>query len=158
MSNELKTYTLQELYARPIEPISLAGGRICWHPACTSWAVRPKWAKAGWRCSSVWPSAVASPFWGSRPSGTRGTLHLALEDGPRRLHIRALRLTEEAPAGLHLCSHAHLIGQGLEQQLDQMLAEHPAIKLVIIDTLQKVRDGSRCQPLLRQRLPGCLPH
>src|SRR5699024_1828028 len=66
-------------------------------------------------------------------------LYISLEDGPRRLHIRALRLTEEAPAGLHLCSHAHLIGHGLEQQLDQMLAEHPGIRLVIIDTLQKVR-------------------
>lgn len=66
-------------------------------------------------------------------------LYLALEDGPRRLHARALHLTEEAPAGLHLCGHAPLIGQGLEQQLDQMLDEHPGIRLVIIDTLQKVR-------------------
>ena len=69
-----------------------------------------------------------------------------MEDGPRRLHIRALRLTEEAPAGLYLCTHAHLIGHGLEQQLDQMLAEHPAVKLVVIDTLQKIREATGATP------------
>ena len=73
-------------------------------------------------------------------------LYISLEDGPRRLHIRALRLTEEAPAGLYLCTHAHLIGHGLEQQLDQMLAEHPAVKLVVIDTLQKIREATSATP------------
>lgn len=32
-----------------------------------------------------------------------------------------------------------LIGHGPKQQLDQMLAEYPNIRLLIIDTLQKVR-------------------
>lgn len=61
-------------------------------------------------------------------------LYISLEDGPRRLHIRALRLTEEDPADLYLCSHAHLIGHGLEQQMDQILAEHPSIQLVVLSS------------------------
>ena len=34
-----------------------------------------------------------------------------------------------------------LIGGGLEEQITDFLTEHPATKLVIIDTLQKVRDS-----------------
>ena len=66
-------------------------------------------------------------------------LYLALEDGPQRLHSRALRLAGTAPSGLHLCHRAAPIGQGLEQQIEVQLAEHPHIRLVVLDTLQKVR-------------------
>ena len=66
-------------------------------------------------------------------------LYLALEDGPQRLHSRALRLADTAPSGLHLCHRAAPIGQGLEQQIEAQLAKHPHIRLVVLDTLQKVR-------------------
>lgn len=66
-------------------------------------------------------------------------LYLALEDGPQRLHSRVLRLTQTAPAGLYLCGQALPIGQGLEQQLERAMEEHPGIRLIILDTLQKVR-------------------
>ena len=71
-------------------------------------------------------------------------------DGPQRLHSRALRLADTAPEGLYLCHRAAPIGQGLEQQIEAQLAEHPHIRLVVLDTLQKVR----CVALLRQRLRG----
>lgn len=48
-------------------------------------------------------------------------------------------MTRTAPAGLYLCGQALPIGQGLEQQLERALEEHPGIRLVILDTLQKVR-------------------
>ena len=124
---------------------SLGWWKICWHQACTFWAVRQKWEKAGWALQLCLAVCRGEPFLGFKTKRNE-VLYISLEDGPRRLHIRALRLTEEAPAGLHLCSHAHLIGHGLEQQLDQMLAEHPAIKLVIIDTLQKIREATSATP------------
>lgn len=66
MSNELKTYTLQELYAHPMEPISwLAEGLLA--PGLYFLGARPKWEKAGWRCSSAWRSAGENPFSGSYP-------------------------------------------------------------------------------------------
>lgn len=40
---------------------------------------------------------------------------------------------------MYLCGRALPIGQGLEQQLERALEEHPGIRLVILDTLQKVR-------------------
>lgn len=137
MSNELKTYTLQELYAHPMEPISwLAEGLLA--PGLYFLGGSPKVGKSWLALQLCLAVCRGEPFLGFRTRKSE-VLYLALEDGPRRLHARALRLTEEAPAGLHLCGHAPMIGQGLEQQLDRMLAEHPGIRLVIIDTLQKVR-------------------
>lgn len=74
-----------------------------------------------------------------RKTAQAEVLYLALEDGPQRLHSRALRLADTAPSGLHLCHRAAPIGQGLEQQIEAQLAEHPHIRLVVLDTLQKVR-------------------
>lgn len=137
MSNELKTYTLQELYARPMEPIFwLVEGLLA--PGLYFLGGSPKVGKSWLALQLCLAICRGDSFLGFHTRKSE-VLYLALEDGPQRLHARALHLTEEAPSGLHLCGHAPLIGQGLEQQLDQMLADHPNIRLVIIDTLQKVR-------------------
>ena len=137
MSNELKAYTLQELYAHPMEPICwLVEGLLA--PGLYFLGGSPKVGKSWPALQLCLAVCRGESFLGFRTRKSE-VLYLALEDGPRRLHARALHLTEETPAGLHLCGHAPLIGQGLEQQLDQMLDEHPGIRLVIIDTLQKVR-------------------
>lgn len=137
MSNELKTYTLQELYAHPMEPISwLVEGLLA--PGLYFLGGSPKVGKSWLALQLCLAICRGDPFLGFHTRKSE-VLYLALEDGPQRLHARALHLTEEAPAGLHLCGHAPMIGQGLEQQLDQILADHPNIRLVIIDTLQKVR-------------------
>lgn len=144
MSNELKTYTLQELYAHPMEPISwLAEGLLA--PGLYFLGGSPKVGKSWLALQLCLAVCRGEPFLGFKTRRTE-VLYISLEDGSRRLHIRALRMTEKAPAGLHLCSHAHLIGHGLEQQLDQMLTEHPGIKLVIIDTLQKIREATGASP------------
>lgn len=137
MLNELNTYTLQELYKQPIEPIPWVVEDLL-APGLYFLGGSPKVGKSWLALQLCLAVCRGEPFLGFETKRNE-VLYISLEDGPRRLHIRALRLTEEAPAGLYLCTHAHLIGHGLEQQLDQMLAEHPGIRLVIIDTLQKVR-------------------
>ena len=144
MLDELNTYTLQELYKQPIEPIPWVVEDLL-APGLYFLGGSPKVGKSWLALQLCLAVCRGEPFLGFETKRTE-VLYISLEDGPRRLHIRALRLTEEAPAGLHLCSHAHLIGHGLEQQLDQMLAEHPAIKLVIIDTLQKIREATGASP------------
>ena len=48
---------------------------------------------------------------------------------------------------------ADTLKRGLEQQIEQFLAEHPNMKLVVIDTLQRVRsagsDGIYMQMTIR---------
>ena len=70
-------------------------------------------------------------YWAARPRSERA--------GWRCSCARALRLADTAPEGLHLCHRAAPIGQGLERQIEAQLAEHPHIRLVVLDTLQKVR-------------------
>ena len=49
-TKELKTYTMQELYKQPLEPVEyLVDGLLA--PGLYILAARPKWARVGWRCS-----------------------------------------------------------------------------------------------------------
>ena len=66
-------------------------------------------------------------------------LYLSLEDSLQRIQTRLFDLTEDAPPTLHFAIMADTLKRGLEQQIEQFLAEHPTTKLVVIDTLQRVR-------------------
>lgn len=69
-------------------------------------------------------------------------LYLALEDNQERLQQRLYRMfgTDVAPA-LYFSNAAKLLGGGLDQQIETFRREHPDTNLVIIDTLQKVRES-----------------
>jgi len=67
-------------------------------------------------------------------------LYLALEDDYARLQRRMSRMFGvEGTDDLHFAIASNQIDAGLTDQLDNFLREHPDTKLVIIDTLQKVR-------------------
>lgn len=73
----------------------------------------------------------------------KGTvLYLALEDTEKRLQERLFRMygTDSAD-NLHFTIWAKQLGSGLDEQLQRFVNEHPDTKLVIIDTLQKVREA-----------------
>ena len=82
--------------------------------------------------------AEGKPIW-EFPT-TQGTaLYLCLEDSYTRIQHRLFEITEDAPAALHFANLSGSIGDGLEEQLRQFLSEYPDTKLMVIDTLQKVR-------------------
>ena len=72
----------------------------------------------------------------------KGTvLYLALEDNYQRLQERMFRMFGvEGTDDLYFAVYAKQIGNGLDEQLEKFLREHPDTNLVIIDTLQKVRE------------------
>lgn len=84
--------------------------------------------------------AQGKPIWGMNTEKC-DVLYLCLEDTLRRIKDRLYQLTDDAPDNLHFAVACGLIGNGLEQQITDFLKEYPATKLVIIDTLQKVRDS-----------------
>ena len=70
-------------------------------------------------------------------------LYLALEDDYRRLQDRMSRMFGvEGTDSLHFAVYAKQIGAGLDEQLEKFMKEHPDTRLIIIDTLQKIREVS----------------
>ena len=47
----------------------------------------------------------------------------------------------ESTESLHFATYSHKLGAGLEDQLQCFVREHPDTKLIIIDTLQKIRES-----------------
>lgn len=66
-------------------------------------------------------------------------LYLALEDTYQRLQKRLFKLTNEIDSNFHISIESNKIANGLTSQLEQTLKKYPDIKLIVIDTLQKVR-------------------
>lgn len=73
----------------------------------------------------------------------KGTvLYLALEDTPKRLQERLFRMYgTDSAENLHFTISAKKVGAGLDEQLKGFIREHPDTKLIIIDTLQKIRES-----------------
>ena len=136
-TKELNTYTMQKLFKQPLEPVEyLVDGLLA--PGLYILGDSPKVGKS-WMALQLCLAVCGGGAFLGRATRKSEVLYLALEDGPQRLHSRALRLADTAPEGLHLCHRAAPIGQGLEQQIEAQLAEYPHIRLVVLDTLQKVR-------------------
>ena len=70
-------------------------------------------------------------------------LYLALEDDYQRLQERMFRMFGvEGTDNLHFAVYAKQLGAGLDEQLEKFIREHPDTRLIIIDTLQKIREVS----------------
>src|SRR5215203_5792958 len=73
-------------------------------------------------------------------------LYLALEDQERRLHKRFKRLlTEDPPRGLSAAVRWPTFDVGGAERIGDWCATHPNTRLVVIDTLKKVRPRTNGQ-------------
>lgn len=100
-------------------------------------------AKIGKSWLMLWLGLQVSqglPVWGI-PTMHCDVLYLCLEDTQRRIKDRLFDLTNDPPRSFHLTVTCGLIGNGLEEEIINFLEDFPKTKLVIIDTLQKVRDS-----------------
>ena len=100
----------------------------------------PKLGKSFFMAQLAYHISTGTPLWGY-PVKQGTVLYLALEDDYRRLQERLYRMfgTEQTDK-LFFSVSAHNIGNGLDDQLKSFVAEHPDTSLIIIDTLQKIRE------------------
>lgn len=79
-------------------------------------------------------------LWGY--SVNQGTvLYLALEDNFARIQSRLSRMFGmESSNNFHFATQSRTVTEGLEQQLNGFIEQHKGARLIIIDTLQKVRE------------------
>lgn len=82
------------------------------------------------------------PLW-DMPTIEGDVLYLCLEDTFCRIQDRLFRLTDEASGRLHFAVASCKLSDGLIVQLEDYLKDYPDSRLIVIDTLQKVRTASK---------------
>ena len=82
------------------------------------------------------------PLW-DMPTQEGDVLYLCLEDTFCRIQDRLFRLTDEASGRLHFAVASDKLSDGFIVQLEDYLKEYPDSRLIVIDTLQKVRTASK---------------
>ena len=137
----LPTVTMTELYDTVYEsrPTIIDG---LFQNGTYIFAGAPKVGKSFMMAQLAYHVATGKPLWGYEVH--QGTvLYLALEDGHERLQKRMYRMFGvEDVSKLHFAINAKQLGNGLDAQLEKFVREHPDTRLIIIDTLQKVRELS----------------
>ena len=136
--SHLRTFNMNDLYDQTFDgrpPI--IDGLL---PSGTYFlAGAPKVGKSFLVAQFAYHVSTGRPIWGY-PVCQGGVLYLALEDDQRRLQERMSRMFGvEGTDDLNFAICSGQVGAGLETQLENYLREHPNTRLVIIDTLQKVR-------------------
>ena len=135
----LHTITLTELFqtsytSRPpiIEGLLYAGAYIL--------AGAPKIGKSFMVAQIAYHVSTGQDLWEYKVH--QGTvLYLALEDDFQRIQSRMFMMygVEDTP-NLHFATTAGKIGNGLDEQLENFIREHSDTNLIIIDTMQKIRE------------------
>ena len=140
-SEPLATVSLSELYDTSYPPKTqiieglLSSGAYLFVGA-------PKIGKSFFVAQLGYHVSNGMPLWGY-PVHSGTVLYLALEDDYSRLQKRLSRMfgTDSADQ-LHFATRSQSLGTGLDDQLNQFVLAHAGTRLIIIDTLQKVRDAS----------------
>ena len=82
------------------------------------------------------------PLWGFATCGG-DLLDLELKDNLPRIQQRLFRMSKKTNEMLHLCVRAPSISEGLVGEIASFVRSHPGTRLVIVDTLQVVRQTAQ---------------
>ena len=100
----------------------------------------PKIGKSFFMAQLSYHIATGTPLW-QYDVHPGEVLYLALEDDYARIQKRLFKMFGmEGTDALHFATQSRTIGGGLSDQLEMFIKEHPNTKLIIVDTLQKVRE------------------
>ncbi|WP_251209892.1 AAA family ATPase [Acetatifactor aquisgranensis] len=135
----LQTISMTELYDTLYPPRSpvvdgfLYGGTYLFVGA-------PKVGKSFFMGQLAYHIAMGIPLW-DYPVRKGTVLYLALEDDYARLQRRLSQMFGiESADNLYFATQAKTLKEGLDGELEEFVKQHTDARLIIIDTLQKVRE------------------
>lgn len=137
--DELKTVNCEQLMTTPLKPIEFCvDGMISTGLFILVGA--PKIGKS-WLALDIALSIAKGEKILGRETKCGTALYLSLEDSHTRIQNRLFELTSEPTENLHFAIIAGTLGGVLENQIVNFKSQHTDLKIIIIDTLQKIRSG-----------------
>ncbi|MBF0183716.1 MAG: AAA family ATPase [Magnetococcales bacterium] len=134
------TFTMTELMAKTFDPVEWCVTGLLSTPGVYLMAGAPKAGKS-WLCLHLLLSvAYGRRVFGSLFAAQGTALYVSLEDHQRRLQNRISQVCHDQPTGnVHFALEWPRIDQGGVDLLDEWLTSHPGTKVVILDTLARIR-------------------
>ena len=143
--NYLHTVSMNELYDTVYRNRSpIIDGLL--YPGTHLFVGAPKLGKSFLMAQLAYHVSTGISLW-NYPVKKGTVLYLALEDDYQRLQKRLFQMFGvERNENLHFATCAKQLDKGLDEQLKKFMQDRPETKLIIIDTLQKVREvgGDGC--------------
>ena len=136
----MKTVTMSELYDTAyLSKPSIIDGIL--YPGTYLFVGAPKVGKSFMMAQLAYHVSTGKPLWENEVRQGK-VLYLALEDDYSRLQKRLYRMFgTEGTNNLFFSVSAKNLNGGLFEQLEKFIEENPDTRLIIIDTLQKVRES-----------------
>ena len=141
----LETITAKDLLTQHIDPLGFTIDSILPHGLfilAGSSKIGKSWLALD-MCHTV---ATGDLLW-DYPATQGDALYLALEDNNKRLQDRLNKISPvrdfNVGTDIHFVTKAQKIGDGLAEQINKFLDAHPQTKLIVIDTLQYIRNTGK---------------
>ena len=138
-TEELQAISMTELYDTVYPPkISIVDGLI--YAGTYLFVGAPKVGKSFFMAQLGYHVSMGIDLW-DYPVRKGTVLYLALEDDYARLQKRLSRMFGmESSENFYFATQSKNLNEGLEEQLNEFVKKHTDARLIIIDTLQKVRE------------------
>ena len=137
----IKSINAKELMSMDLEaPHTVVENMIC--QGVTIYAGAPKIGKS-WNCLDICISVCNGKTVLGFKTNKCDCSYFALEDSWYRLQNRLKKILgdEDVPENFHLQINCSTLDNGLIEELENHLKEFPNVKLIIIDTFQKIRSS-----------------
>ena len=138
-NNSLHTLSMTELYDTTYPPkAAIIDGLL--YAGTYLFVGAPKIGKSFFMAQLSYHVATGTSLW-QYDVHPGEVLYLALEDDYARIQKRLYKMfgSEDTP-NLHFATQSMTLGGGLLDQLEAFLVYHPETRLMIVDTLQKIRE------------------
>lgn len=82
--------------------------------------------------------SLGEPLWEFKTTQSE-VVYISLEDTEERIQARLAKISGGETGKIWIATEAELIGLGFEEQITNLITEHPSVRLIIVDTFQRIR-------------------